>query len=125
MAYLRLAPYAAILALVFAVMWFWHSADNAKAALEVKATQLAAAQEANKTNLDTIDRLTKQRAADDAILSNLATRLGELNAQSEAVRANVGRLERSSATVRAFLATRLPPDLGRLLNARRTDANAR
>ena len=125
MAYLRLAPYAVIAALVFLVMWYRADIAGARAALAASETQLGEAREANRTNLEAIGRLTALRAAEDALLQSLNARLGELQAGSEQVRSNVARLERSNAAVRDYLAGRVPDDLRRMLNRGAGGANAR
>lgn len=113
---LRIAPYAAIGLLALGLLWYRGEAIDAAADLKAKEVQLVEVKQANEAQAKTIERITAQRAADDALLANLSTTLTDLQAKTEETQATIAELERTNAQIKSYLATPVPVELRGLLN---------
>lgn len=118
MLYLRLAGLAAFAVIVGIALYYRGNS------LEASAAQLRAESARNQAVAavavanETIDRITRMRAADDKLLLDLAERITELTAVTAETQASVVELERTNEDVRAYLSGSIPDDLRRLLNSR-------
>lgn len=113
---LRIAPYVAIAALVAGLLWYRGNAIEAAADLKAKEVQLAEVKSANDAQAKTIERITAQRVADDAVLVELSSKLAELRTKADETQASIAELERTNEQVKSYLANPVPSDLRRLLN---------
>lgn len=122
---IKLAPWVIIAALVVTVLWvnterMQVEADRVAATTRAEGykTRLETAVQVNAQQLQTIDRLTQTRAANDALLLSLSGSLEKIANDNEVTRTDIRNLERTNAQVRDYLDNRLPPELGSVLNRR-------
>jgi len=106
-----------VVALLVAMLWFRGEAIKASADLKALQTSYDTLKAVNADNLQTINRITAMRAADDALLAGLARDVAAINKAAADQTAAIQDLERSNETVRDYLAIPVPDDLRRLLNA--------
>jgi LysB family phage lysis regulatory protein len=121
-AYLRLAPYVLIAALAAILLWYRGESIAAQAEAAQARKETAQAVEANKSQDETIKRLTARRIADEALLTELGSAVARINAHTETMRAEITKLERNNEEIRAYLAGTIPDELRRLLNIPNGDA---
>lgn len=113
---LRLAPYAIIAFLAIGLLWYRGSAIDAAADLKAKEVQLAEVKQANEVQAKAIERITAQRAADDATLVQLNAAISDLRTKADETQASIAELERTNEAVKSYLSSPVPGDLKRLLN---------
>ncbi len=113
---LRLAPYAIIAVLAIGLLWYRGNAIDAAANLKATEVQLAEVKSANEAQAKTIERITAQRVADDAVLVELSSKLAELRTKADETQASIAELERTNEQVKSYLANPVPSDLRGLLN---------
>lgn len=113
---LRLAPYIVIALLIGGLLWYRGEAIDAAATLKAKELQLVEVKAANEAQAKAIDRITAQRAADDAVLVQLTTTLTDLRTKADETQASITELERTNEEVKTYLSNPVPGDLKRLLN---------
>lgn len=126
MAYLKLGV-AAVIGLAFLTLiglWQYERANSAENDTKRQLAEATAAvyKEADAANKAAIQRITEMRARDDEILKSLTDKLTEIDKRSDKLIADVAYLGRTSDETRAYLATRVPPDLASLLNGARRAA---
>lgn len=113
---------ALVIALAFAgacgvALWYRGQALAAVAARDGALSSLATAKAANDAQTAALERLTAGRAMDDKLLVEFQSRLGELATQTQQATNAIRDLERSNEDVKKYLASRLPDELRRLLDA--------
>ena len=116
MIWLRLAPYLAILAIVGIALYYRGEMIDASAAQRRAEAELRQAEIANAAALETIERITRMRQADDKILLDLTNEIARLNEVATETQATITELERTNEDVRSYLAGAIPDDLRRVLN---------
>lgn len=116
MIWLRLAPYIAILAIVGIALYYRGEMIDASAAQRRAEAELRQAEIANAAALETIERITRMRQADDKILLDLTNEIARLNEVATETQATITELERTNEDVRSYLAGAIPDDLRRVLN---------
>lgn len=120
MSYLRLAILAVVaisfLSLGGAALWYRGQAISAAAEAAQARADLNTAVAANKAQEETIGRLRASAERNDRIVAQMADDVAAINSAITETNEAVGSLEKSNEDVRAYLATRVPADLDRLLN---------
>jgi LysB family phage lysis regulatory protein len=112
--YLALGILIAFLAVGGVALWYRGEAISAEAdALKAKADR-AAAVEANKQAVATIDALNEQARIDSKLTASLVEQMRQINDSLTAQGQQLTELEKQNADVRAYLDTLVPADLRKL-----------
>lgn len=116
MAYLKIAPYFIIAALLIGLLWYRGEAIDAEASEAATAAELALAKQANDRQAAALEQLVKRKARDDQLLADIANKLAGINQDLATTSEKITGLEKTNETVRAYLAHNIPAELRGLLN---------
>ena len=119
MAYVRLAIFAAFLAVVGLALWYRSEAKSAAASAALAKADLATAVDANKAQQQAIADLGRQIQVNDQIVAGLATRLASIRTELLAGREEVADLKDRDNDVRTYLNAPVPDALRRVLDKRK------
>jgi LysB family phage lysis regulatory protein len=116
MAYLRLAPWAAIGLLALGLLWYRGEALSSAAERQRAEAALAVAIDANEKQAAALQALREEKERSERILADIAAKLAAINQGTAELNEAIGELEVSDAEVRDYLGVPVPDDLKRLLN---------
>lgn len=114
MAWLRLAPYLAILLAIVAALWYRGEAISANADKDRAKAELVRVEQALEQTQTALNQLTLQRALDASVISDLVDLSEKINEAAAELSSARSELELANDAVRDYLSAPVPPDLKRL-----------
>lgn len=105
-----------VAALVATTFYYRGNAIDAIAQLATAEANLATVVKANQDNVDTIARITTLREQNEVIMTDLLNITKAIQDKQAETATAVNELSKTDVSVKAYLDTPVPANLGRLLN---------
>lgn len=116
MTYFKLIPYAAIAALIAAVLWYRGEMIDADAARDKAHAELLVFKDTNEKQALLIEQITRRKERDEQILADISSKLAGINQNLTETNESISGLEKANEGVREYLKSLVPDALRGLLN---------
>ena len=118
---LKLAPYLAIVALIFVVLFQRNTITDRNAKVAAAAVRVADVTDANKSLAKALDATKQARIDNDAIAEAVAARIGGTQTRLVETRTIIEKAKANEPAVRAWGAVPVPVSVRQALRARAID----